>query len=109
MPDSEKKPWGSSHEILKSIYAVHDLLKEGKIDASTAHAHARLFNGGIKLLAVSLEHAHLTQRLSKGIGSLPVMNIDDGAAASTRLPTSKRARKRLADSTEAGDDPSGEV
>lgn len=95
--------WPSSHDILKSIYAVHEALKDGKMDAATAHAHARLFNGGIKLLAVALEHAHMTQRLSKGIATLPVMTIDENVVASTRLPKPKRGQKQI-DTTNAGEE-----
>jgi hypothetical protein len=69
--------WNSSRDLLKTIHEAHSRLKNKETDALTAHAEARLLGAATRVLAVSLEHARLTNRLVEGSATLPAMAIGD--------------------------------
>lgn len=67
--------WSSSQELLETIHDAHERLRNNQTDALTAHAEARLLGAATRVMAISLEHARLTNRLKEGDATLPVMMI----------------------------------
>lgn len=67
--------WSSSQELLEAIHDAHDRLRTNQTDAMTAHAEARLLGSATKVMAITLEHARLTNRLKEGDSMLPVTLI----------------------------------
>jgi hypothetical protein len=67
--------WNSSHDLLSTIHEAHGRLKSKETDAITAHAEARLLGAATRVLAISLEHARLTNRLVEGSALLPIMSL----------------------------------
>lgn len=76
--------WKNSNDLLESIHEAHNRLKEKKTDAATAHAEARLLNAAVKTIAVTLEHARLTNRLREHGAALPMMSFEEHAGVSPR-------------------------
>lgn len=70
--------WNSSVELLETIHDAHRRLKEKETDAISAHAEARLLNSAAKVMAISLDHARLTNRLKEGSAILPAMLLGKG-------------------------------
>lgn len=75
--------WNSSHELIETIHEAHERLKRKETDAITAHAEARLLGAATRVLAISLEHARLTNRLKEGSSELPDMGLGHAGASLT--------------------------
>jgi hypothetical protein len=84
--------WNTTSELLFAIYDAHHRLVEKKTDVVTAHAEARLLNAATKLLAVNMEHARLTGRLTKGSRSLPTIGIEQDLPAVIKQKPASRKR-----------------
>jgi hypothetical protein len=87
--------WHNSQDLLESIHDAHHRLKSKETDAITAHAEARLLGAATRVLAVSLEHARLTNRLVEGSAELPGMRLA-GGEDSPALIDVKRTPQQLA-------------
>lgn len=74
--------WSNSQELLETIHDAHERLRNNQTDALTAHAEARLLGAATRVMAISLEHARLTNRLKEGDVTLPVMMIQAAEQAS---------------------------
>jgi hypothetical protein len=89
--------WNSSMDLLETIHAAHGRLVRKETDAITAHAEARLLGAATRILAVSLEHARLTNRLLEGSASLPGLTLD-AAGDEHVLPLEAQQQAALAES-----------
>ncbi len=69
--------WKNSNELLATIHDAHQRLKNKDTDPISAHAEARLLGAATRVLAISLEHARLTERLKSGDAELPVMTLGE--------------------------------
>lgn len=67
--------WRNSAELLATIHDAHRRVKDRETEPDAAHAEARLLGAATKVLAISLEHARLTNRLTDGNADLPTMNF----------------------------------
>ena len=78
--------WNSSQDLLASIHEAHTRLKLKETDATSAHAEARLLGAATRVLAITLEHARLTNRLTEGSCALPGMTFSPAAIEGEAVP-----------------------
>lgn len=67
--------WANTQELLESIRSATDRLVGGEASVEEAHAEARLLGVASKILAIRLDHARLTGRLTQGDPSLPDVRL----------------------------------
>jgi hypothetical protein len=79
--------WATSQDLLASIHEAHERLRSKETDAITAHAEARLLGAATRVMAVSLEHARLTNRLIEGSSILPGMSLGGVEAEGLAIET----------------------
>lgn len=84
--------WATTSNLMDDI---HETLTQLDVDGDDklAHTKCRLFNAAIKVMAVELEHARLTQRLRDD--SLPAIVLNGrGGGAVKKLPASPSAKRK---------------
>jgi len=69
--------WKTTSELLSSVRQATDRLISGETAVDQSHAEARLLGTAGKIMAIRLEHAKLTGRLSQGSDVLPDFKLDD--------------------------------
>ena len=67
--------WKSSTDLLATIRDAHDRLVAGTTPVDQAHAEARILGTAAKVIALQLDHARMTGRLTQGDATLPAFEI----------------------------------
>lgn len=69
----------NSRDLLNEIQSTLQRLRDGDISVDEAHAETRLYDQVSKLMAISLEHARLTNRFAPGSRTMPTFDLGDPA------------------------------